>query len=529
MAYRGFDMIEIKELLRRRAAGHGARKVARETGCDRKTAARYFAAADTLSVSRDQEPTEQDIRAVAELVQGRPALDLSEEWKQVAAHREQVEKWLGLKRPLKLRKIHTLLQRDHGVTASYDTLRRFAIEELGWRKKPVTVRLADTEPGEIAQVDFGLMGTLVDPATGRGRRLWALIVTLTYSRYQFVWPTFEQTTAAVCAGLDAAWWFFGAMVRVLLPDNMSAMVQRADELAPTLVPAFLDYVQARGLFVDTARVRSPQDKARVENQVAYVRESWCDGEKFTGLDDARDSAERWCRDVAGARVHGTTREVPREVFETREKPAMKPAPAGHFDVPHWTDAKVHPDHHVQVLRSLYSVPTRYVGSTVRVRADLMTVKIYVGSELVKMHARVGPGKRATDPSDYPEGKGVAATRDIATLIATAKKCGAHVGTYAERLLDVPLPWTRMRLVYALLRLCKKFGNGRVEAICQSALAFDVVDVKRVERMLDQAQPPMAPSSRERTVVPLTAPRFARSVEHFATRPTATASTKEEKR
>jgi hypothetical protein len=34
----------------------------------------------------------------------------------------------------------------------------------------------------------------------------------------------------VCAGLDAAWWFFGAMARVLLPDNMSAMVQRADEL-----------------------------------------------------------------------------------------------------------------------------------------------------------------------------------------------------------------------------------------------------------------------------------------------------------
>ena len=158
----------------------------------------------------------------------------------------------------------------------------------------------------------------------------------------------------------------------------------------------------------------------------------------------------------------------------------------------------------------------------------MTVKIYAGSELVKMHARVAPGKRSTHPSDYPEGKDVAATRDLASLIATAKKCGAHVGIYAERLLDVPLPWTRMRLVYALLRLCKKFGNGRVEAICQSALAFDVVDVRRVERMLEQAKPPTQPSSREHTVVPLPAPRFARSTEHFATRPPA-ASSKEERR
>ena len=163
------------------------------------------------------------------------------------------------------------------------------------------------------------------------------------------------------------------------------------------------------------------------------------------IDEARASAERWCRDVAGARVHGTTREVPREVFEARERSAMKLAPTAPFDVPHWTDAKVHPDHHVQVLRSLYSVPTRHVGSTVRVRADSASVRIYAGTELVKVHARVAPGKRSTDPSDYPMGKDVAAVRDVASLIASAKKCGVHVGVYAERLLAVPLPWTRMRL------------------------------------------------------------------------------------
>jgi len=528
MSYRELIMIDVKEMLRRRATGQSARLVARQTGFDRKTVTRYFAAAEALSVPLDRVPTESEVQAVAERVQARPVADPSEEWQQVAVHRERVAGWLAAKRPLKLKKIHTLLERDHGVTASYDTLRRFAIEELGWRKKPTTVRLAETEPGEVAQVDFGLMGTLVDATTGRARRLWVLIVTLAYSRYQFVWPSFDQTTVAVCAGLDAAWQFFGAVGRVLLPDNMKAMIQHADELSPTLVPAFLDYVQAREVFVDPARVRSPKDKARVENQVAYVRESWFDGETFTSLDDARASAEHWCRDVAGARVHGTTREVPREVFEAREKPAMRPAPGDQFDVPHWTEAKVHPDHHVQVLRSLYSVPTRWVGSRVRVRADRTTVKIYAGSELVKMHARVAPGKRATDPSDYPAGKDVAATRDITSLVAGAQKCGAHVGIYAERLLSVPLPWTRMRLVYALLRLCKKFGNGRVEAICQSALAFDVVDVRRIEHMLTEAKPPTSPSSRERTVVQLPTPRFARTTDHFATRSIATSS-KEESR
>ncbi|AUX45913.1 transposase [Sorangium cellulosum] len=527
MPYRELIMVDIKEMLRRRAAGQSARHVARETGFDRKTVGRYFEAAATLPLPPDREPTDEEIHAIAQRVQSRPVPDASEEWKEIGAHRARIEAWLAQPRPLKLTKIHTLLKRDHGVSASYDTLRRFAMEELAWRKKTPTVRVADTEPGEVAQIDFGLMGKLFDPATQRVRNLWVLVVTLAYSRYQFVWPSFEQTTAAVCAGLDAAWRFFGAMARVILPDNMKAIVLRADELAPVLVPAFLDYAQTRGLLVDAARVRSPQDKARVENQVAYVRESWFDGESFTSLDEARASAERWCRDVAGARVHGTTREVPREVFEARERTAMKPAPTAPFDVPHWTDAKVHPDHHVQVLRSLYSVPTRYVGSTVRVRADSVSVRIYAGTQLVKVHARVTPGKRSTDPSDYPVGKDIAAERDVASLIASAKKCGVHVGIYAERLLDVPLPWTRMRLVYALLRLCNKFGNGRVEAICQSALAFDVVDVQRVARMLETAKTPASPPTDERKVVALPTPRFARSTEHFATRTLAAAATKEE--
>lgn len=520
MSYRELIMIDVKEMLRRRAAKQSVRHVARDTGIDRKTVARYFEAAATLPLPVDRAPTDEEVHEVAQRVQARPTNDTTAEWAEVELHRERIAQWLELKRPLRLRKIHTLLRRDHGLAASYDTLRRFAMKELGWRKKAPTVRLADTAPGQVAQVDFGRMGMFTD-ATGKLRRLHALIVTLAFSRYQFVWPSFEQTTEAVCAGLDAAWRFFGCMPGVLLPDNMSAMVQKADELAPLLVPAFLDYVQARELLVDTARVRSPKDKARVENQVPYVRESWFDGESFTDLDDARAHAEAWCRDVAGARVHGTTREVPRDVFDQQERAVMKPAPTSPFDVPHWSDAKVHPDHHVQVLRSLYSVPTRYIGKLVRVRADSSIVRIYLGTELVKVHARVAPGKRSTDVNDYPIGKGVIATRDTASLVVAAKKCGVHVGIYAERLLAVPLPWTRMRLVYALLRLCKKYGEGRVEAICQSALAFDVVDVRRITRMLEVAHQPASPTVSERRVVPLAPPRFARTTEHFATRASAT--------
>lgn len=233
-----------------------------------------------------------------------------------------------------------------------------------------------------------------DPETGRARRLYALVVTLCFSRYQFVWPTWEQTTVAVCEGLDQAWRFFGGTVLRIIPDNASSMVSRADALSPTIVESFADYTQARGLFIDAARVASPKDKGRVENQVAYVRESWFAGEQFADLAAARANARVWCRDVAGARVHGTTRAVPREVFEREELPLLRPAPEGTYDVPRWCDAKVHPDHHVQAIKSLYSVPTRFIGLDVRVRVDRKTVRIYHRTELIKTHPRVAVGKRS---------------------------------------------------------------------------------------------------------------------------------------
>ena len=141
------------------------------------------------------------------------------------------------------------------------------------------------------------------------------------------------------------------------------MVSRADALDPTIVEAFADYAQARGLFIDAARVKSPKDKGRVENQVAYVRESWFSGEKFDDLQATRAHARAWCRDIAGTRIHGTTRAVPREVFEHEERAQLRPAPTESFDVPHWGAAKVHPDHHIQVLKSLYSLPTRFIGKS----------------------------------------------------------------------------------------------------------------------------------------------------------------------
>ena len=344
-----------------------------------------------------------------------------------------------------------------------------------------------------------------------------LIVTLSMSRYMFVWPTFEQSTEAVCDGLEAAWQFFEGVAHRVVLDNMAAAVVRAHPTSPELNRSFMEYSQSRGFFVDPARVRHPKDKPRVENQVPFVRERWFAGEVFPpNLRAIRKHAEVWCQEVAGSRVHGTTRRVPRDVFTACEQHNLLPLPAAPFDIPTWARAKLHPDHHAKVDRALYSAPTRYIGKTFDVRADRTLVRLYFKGDLVKVHARVGPGERSTDPEDYPTEKADYAFRSVDGLKTRAGEQGRHVGEYAERLLDGAVPWVKMRQGYQLLRLCERYGAGHVDGVCARALAFDVIDVPRIERMLKKAQHLESTPEAEGKVVHLPKGRFARDPSAFAT-------------
>jgi len=514
MSFRDLTMTDIREVLRRWQAGQSARAIARDRVVDRKTAGRYIEAAAAEGVEKSTELTDDVVYRVAARVQTRQAPPRSVSRKELDTHREKITAWLKGPEPLRLTRIQELLARE-GVATSYTTLRRYASTELGWHEPKSTILIDDPPPGEEAQVDYGEMG-YVNGRDGKRRKLWVLIVTLSMSRYQFVWPSFHQTTEALIEGLDAAWQFLGGVTKRIVPDNLTAAVIKARSDDPQINESFAEYAQTRGFFVDPARVRKPQDKPRVENQVAYVRERWFAGELFDDdLRNLREHAARWCKEVAGARIHGTTRRVPLEVFQREEAAHLLPAPQERFDVPCWSDAKVHPDHHIQVAKSLYSVQTKYLHQQVRVRLDSKMVRIYFRNELIKTHQRVAPGKRSTDTSDYPVGKAPYARRSVEGIISQAKQRGEAIGEFAERLLAGPLPWVRMRQGYGLLRLCDKYGTDRVETLCSRSLSFDVVDVPRLERMLKRAYQSETQAEPGR-VVPLPKSRFARSPETFAT-------------
>ena len=92
--------------------------------------------------------------------------------------------------------------------------------------------------------------------------------------------------------------------------------------------------------------------------------------------------------------------------------------------------------------------------------------------------------------------------------------GEAIGIYASALLDTPLPWTKMRQVYRLLGLVKKWGSTRVEQACQRALDAEAVDVNLISRMLERGREATEPDTRPEPVV--IQGRFARDPSEFAT-------------
>jgi len=523
MAFREVLVTQVREVLRAWLAGAGKRPAARRAGVDVKTAARYIRAAQAAGLVRggdESQLTDELIGVVVAAVRPARPAGHGASWETLAARKDDVTGWV--KDDLTLVKVHELLERS-GTVVPYRTLARFAAEECGYSsssRRQVTVPVADGKPGEEVQIDFGYLGMISDG--DRRRKLHALVFTAVVSRYCFVFLTFSQTTAAVIAGCEAAWEFFGGMFKVLVADNLKPVVDKADRLEPRWNREWLEYAQARGLVCDPARVRSPQDKGRVENGVKFAQRSFFAGEDFNGIEDAQRRAEDWCRVRAGMRVHGSTRQRPAEAFAQVEAPALLPAPEQPYRVPAWSEAKVQRDFHIRAQNAFYSVPYRLAGQQVTVRADGTLVKIYHRGQVVRTHPQQPAGGRASDAADFPPGTDIYARRDVDKLAGMAAARGEAIGIYAARILDTPLPWTRMRAVYALIGLARTYGSGPVEQACAAALELDVISVAKIKSIVEKGTGTQAAQAAARSrqaadaAARVMSSRFARDPREFAT-------------
>lgn len=517
MARRPIPMIELDELMYRWQQGHTISQLSRSLGQSRQTVRKYLRLAEKHGATRDGDQAQRTRVLAAMRAAGvKPAVQTSPSHRRLAPYQEQIRAWLG-EPDMTMKQIWRLL-RERGVKLSYPSVKRFVHSTLAPITPRVTVRI-ETPPGQQAQVDFGSARVRFGEKV---RQLWVFVLTLSFSRHRFVRFVERQDLPNWLDCHVRAFEFFGGVPKTVLLDNLKAGVVRPDLYDPTINRAYAELERHYGFVVDPAKVATPEHKGKVERQVPVVRQQLVAGRSYVDLADLNQKALVWCREQVGRELHGTTCEAPMARFEQLEQATLRPLPAQPFDPPTWAEAKVHPDHHLVFERSYYSLPTRFVGKTVWVRATRRLVEIYCDDALVKTHPRANRrGSWVTDQTDYPEAAKAFLFAHPAYCRQQAAELGPHVARMVEEIL-AEHAIRNLRKAQGVLRLADKYGPRRLDEACDYLLHFGATELRRLTHVLENGIPLYWRSAQELRPASLTeqALGFLHPPESFAAKEVA---------
>jgi transposase len=301
------EAVEIRVLSRQ---GKGIREIARVLAVSRNTVRRYLRSEGLPRYAREARPSKLD-----------PYKNYLDERAKSAA-----PDWIPA--TVLLREITTL-----GYRGGYSILKDY-LATLRPATAPEPVLRFETDPGRQMQADFATIR--------RGRdRLAVFIATLGWSRATYVEFVNDERLETLLGCHERAFYFFGGVPREVLYDNMRTVVTDRDQYGPgqhRYNRTFLDFAHHYGFLPRLCRPYRAQTKGKVERFIGYLRGSFyvplASQLRADGLKVDRDTANArvgtWLREIANARVHATTGEVPqvRLELERERLQTMPPAWSG---------------------------------------------------------------------------------------------------------------------------------------------------------------------------------------------------------
>jgi hypothetical protein len=197
----------------------------------------------------------------------------------------------------------------------------------------------------------------------------------------------------------------------------------------------------------------------------------------------------------------------RELFDELERPALRPLPAERFELAEWKKVSVNIDYHVEYDRRFYSVPYQLVRQRLELRATASTVEVFKGGSRVASHRREhGRRRYVTDPAHMPASHRAHLEWTPSRLIKWAATVSPATATVVEKILaSKPHPEHAYRACLGLMNLAKRYGNDRVGAASERALACGAISYSSVKSILAEnldrlpladAGPTPAPSEHE---------------------------------
>lgn len=361
---------EVQRMLALQALGWGARSISRELGCSRNTVRSYLRRGAWR------------------------AMDVSRRGSVLEPHREWLAERLRRHRG-NADVVRQDLAGELGIAVSLRTVQR-AVEPLRreLRAEAVATVRYETAPGHQLQIDFGSTAVVVGEEP---QRIHLFVATLGYSRRCYVAVFLHERQSAWLQGLEGAFRHFGGLPREVLVDNARALVDEHN--VQTREVRFNDRFRAFCRYWGdiTPRACAPyraRTKGKDERGVGYVKRNAIAGHRFASLEELHAHLQRWLREVADTRVHGTTGEPPLVRFE-REANALKPLPAkAPFLQVRELTRRVHTDACIELDTNRYSVPWRLIGEAVTVVVAERQVRVLYAGQEVACHAQ-SPLRRAS--------------------------------------------------------------------------------------------------------------------------------------
>jgi len=484
------DMHRLQEVIRLHRLGRSGRAISQQLRIGRNTLRRYLDAvskAGLLDGEADELPSVDLLRSVVveHAPPKRPPQQVStvERWTDAVEHMRA--KGAGPKA------IHDWLRlHEADFEGSLSAIKRLC-RRFDKQQDPKATDVAipvETEPGEVAQVDFAYVGKCYDPERGVLRKAWLFVMTLGFSRRMYCDVVFDQKVETWLELHIGAFEYLGGVPRVVVPDNLKAAVVRAafavdDE--PAIHRSYRELARHYGFQIDPTPPRAPQKKGKVERSARYVKGNFFATLESVDIDEDRRLLQRWNLEIADRRVHGTTGRAPVELFDELEREALVGLPAKRWERVVWKQATLHRDSHVQIDGAFYSAPWRFLHQRLWVRCTPYVVAIYHGDEHLWTHLRVARGRRSTVEAHLPEHRRDLRHRSREHWIERAKAIGREVEDLVGEIFGSDDVLLKLRKVQAVVTHLEGFPKPRARAAARRALHFGCIDYRSIKNILRQ--------------------------------------------
>lgn len=299
--------------------------------------------------------------------------------------------------------------RDQGFNGSYETLYRYLRSELNdyWIKpyrksyfyhKRAGINLSkykrairfETGSGQQAQVDWGHFKTVI--LNGKKKKLYCFIFILGYSRASYIEFTTSESLPVFESCHINAFKALGIPNSIVYDNTKTAVLfNRKKKIGLNL--NFFDFARYYGFEVIASPPYWPRNKGKVEANVKYVRNHFMQGVKFTksisSLEEFNQQANIWINQVANNRIHGTTKERPKDRWLQEKAHLKSPYNLPDYQVSPFLVRFSTKDQFIQYKQNFYSVPKEYAWRKLFIRELNLhgnkLVNIYFQNELIAQH------------------------------------------------------------------------------------------------------------------------------------------------